>query len=198
MRDRSAARRELRKLHECLLFRDVVATVERMALPGDRTPYSGEAVQKPSFHNASGIHSLRERQPSPLSHFMPAKELQCPSAEAAHTVQADMLGSALAVAEAFHAGKDIAEWRQEEPLQPLQEQLDRLKGWDARLNALKPASVAAIAGEVPIATIVCLVKALKWPHRSSRWACCVASISWETSQRRGSTRRRRRRSSRRR
>ena len=156
MRDRSAARRELRKLHECPLFQDVVAKVELMALQGVRTPYSGEAVQKPSFHNAIGIHSLLEKQPGPLSHFMAAKELQFPSAEAAHTVQADMLGAATAVAEAFHAGKDIAVWRHDELLRPLQEQLDRLKGWDARLNALKPASVAAIAGEVPIATIACL------------------------------------------
>ena len=49
-------------------------------------------------------------------------------------------------------------------MQPLQRQLDRLQGWNEKLRALKPPSVLSISAEVPIATIACLVAALKWPH----------------------------------
>ena len=59
---------------------------------------------------------------------------------------------------------EASQWR-EGLLQAVQKQLDRLWSWNARLKAMKPAGVTAVASEVPIATIACLVKALNWPHR---------------------------------
>jgi hypothetical protein len=165
MHNKQTGAAALEELHKCELFNEVVAAVRQLALPGVRTPFSNEAVQCASYHNAVGIHSLLERQNGELSHFFAAHGLRCPSAGSAHVVQADLHAAAEAVAQVFNRKGDVGTWRETELLQPLERQLNRLHEWDSRLNELKPLSVAAVAGGVPIATIACLVKALDWPHK---------------------------------
>jgi hypothetical protein len=164
MHDKAPLQRALAELHNCSTFQDVCRHVEGLALDGERVAFSKEAVQKAHFHDGSGIHSLLPKQPGPLSHYFAAQGLKCPSAAAHHEVSSDLQAAAEAVAGAFKAGDNIGRWRMERLLLPLQEQLDRLRPWDEKLRALKPPSVEAVSGEVPIATIACLVKALKWPH----------------------------------
>jgi hypothetical protein len=154
----------LADLHACPTFQDVCSQIEQLALDGERTAFSHESVQRSHFHDASGISSLLSRQPGPLSHYQEAQNLKCPSAASKHGISADMQAAAEAVASVFNMGDDTESWRRHQLLQPLQQQLDRLQPWDKALRALKPESVEAVSGEVPIASIACLVVALRWPH----------------------------------
>jgi hypothetical protein len=165
MHDKVNGAAMIKELRSSKVFNEVAQAIRQAALPGVRTPFSREAVQVARFHDAFGIHSLLEKQSGELSHFFAAQHLECPSAKSTHEVQRDLHEAGVAVATVFKQGRDVAKWRKQELLNPLRRQLEKLHEWNCRLDKLKPASVAAVAGDVPIATIACLVEALDWPHK---------------------------------
>ena len=163
MHDKAPLRAALAELAACPVFRSVCDDLRALSLAGVRVPYSGQAVQQPGFHGSSvGIHSLLQRQPGPLSHYLSPRELSFPRGIHAHAVSPDVAAVVAAVVHHWHAG-DIDAWRQL-LLLSCEQCFSRLDDWNARLRSLMPSSVLEAGGTVPVATVAACVRALDWPH----------------------------------